>query len=33
MKAAQTLTPPLQEAFVTLAQRMNLNPDLLGWRP
>ncbi len=33
MRTSEAVTPPLQESFVQLAQRLNFSPDLLGWRP
>lgn len=30
---SQAMSPPLKEAFARLAAKLNVNPELLGWRP
>jgi hypothetical protein len=27
------LNPPVQQAFADLADRLNISPELLGWKP
>jgi alpha-amylase/alpha-mannosidase (GH57 family) len=33
LSAAGPLGEPLRQAFVSLAERLNISPDLLGWQP